>query len=360
MTFAVILLPVLAATLAGLFFLWPSADEVPERQPVIADGAVLLTVTVTGVPDPVTDASPIITDGGVVAAIQPPGGGIVLEPGDRLHAVYIPDLASEPAPYVFLDFDRRAPIGVLAVAYVLVVLLVARWRGLASLGGLAVGFVVVLGFTIPALLAGRSPVLVALVSAVLVMFATLYLAHGFNTRTSTAFLGTLAGLILTAVIGSWAVGSTHLGHVDDTAPLLLSYADIGDLSGIALCGLLLAGMGILNDVTITQASAVWELRAAAPQASRRELFVRAMRIGRDHIASTVYTMAFAYVGAALPLIMLVWLTEQGPIMAVTVGEVAEEVIRTLVGSIGLILAIPATTAIGALAVPHAERVSAQS
>jgi uncharacterized membrane protein len=110
-------------------------------------------------------------------------------------------------------------------------------------------------------------------------------------------------------------------------------------------------MGVLNDVTITQASAVWELRGVAPTASRGELFTRAMRIGRDHIASTVYTIAFAYVGAALALLMMVWLVDQSPATALTSGEIAEEVVRTLVGSIGLVLAIPVTTAIATLTVP---------
>ncbi len=113
-------------------------------------------------------------------------------------------------------------------------------------------------------------------------------------------------------------------------------------------------MGVLNDVTITQASAVWELRAVAPGATRRELFSRAMRIGRDHIASTVYTIAFAYVGAALPLLLVLSLTDAPLDLQLTTGEVVEEIVRTLVGSIGLVLAIPATTAIAAAVVPGAE------
>ena len=117
-----------------------------------------------------------------------------------------------------------------------------------------------------------------------------------------------------------------------------------------MCGVVLAGLGVLNDVTITQASALWELRAADPTASRRELFAGGMRIGRDHIASTVYTIAFAYAGAALPVLLLVQVYRFPLVRTLTSGEFAEEIARTAVSSIGLALAIPITTAIGALVV----------
>nr|BFF16793.1 hypothetical protein GCM10025730_03140 [Promicromonospora thailandica] len=224
-------------------------------------------------------------------------------------------------PLVFLDFQRELPVALLAVAYALVVLLVARWRGLAAMAGLGLAFVVLLGFTLPALLAGQHALGVALVTASLIMFATLYLAHGLSARTSTALLGTLVGLALTAGIAAWASGAAQItGTTDEASAFLPSSAPGADLRGIALCGIVLAGLGVLNDVTITQASAVWELRAVAPAASRAELFASAMRIGRDHIASTVYTIAFAYVGAALPLLMMVWLVDQSPVAALTSGR----------------------------------------
>jgi len=119
---------------------------------------------------------------------------------------------------------------------------------------------------------------------------------------------------------------------------------------MVLCGIILAGLGVLNDVTVTQASAVWELRAARPDLSWRQLYTRAMRIGRDHIASTVYTIAFAYVGAALPLLMVVSLYDASLGVTLTSAEIAEEVVRSLVGSIGLVLAVPLTTLIGVLVV----------
>jgi uncharacterized membrane protein len=231
------------------------------------------------------------------------------------------------------------------------VLVVARWRGLAALVGLVVSFVGIGVFTLPALIEGSPPVAVALVTASALMFVLLYLAHGVTARTTTALLGTFGGLAATALLAGWASGAAHLtGLVDENALDLRQYAPDVSLSGVLLCGIVIAGLGVLNDVTITQASAVWELRASAPHASRRELYARGMRIGRDHIASTVYTVAFAYVGAALPLVLLVSLSDRALLGTLTSGEIAEEVVRTLVGSIGLVLAIPATTAVAALVV----------
>ena len=349
---ACLVLPAIVATALGMWMLWPKAGEVPDRIPVVVDGSSFVEVTVAGPPG--EDES-----GEVTLPIELPDGGasrmqvdprFEFETGDGLVALFIADLQGEvAAPYVFMEHQRELPLALLAGAYVLVVLLVARWRGLAAIAGLGVAFAVFLGFTFPALLAGKDAMAVALVTSSAVMLVVLYLAHGLTTRTSVALLGTLAGLALTAAIGTWATSASKItGATSETAQMLPSMAAGVDLQGIALCGLVLAGMGVLNDVTITQASAVWELRALAPLASRRALFARAMRIGRDHIASTVYTIAFAYVGAALPLLLTVWLLDQSPVTALTSGEIAEEIVRTLVGSIGLVLAIPITTAIAAV------------
>ncbi|WP_454856342.1 YibE/F family protein [Promicromonospora soli] len=349
----VTLVSALLLTLAGLWLLWPNGGDVPDRVPAKAEGTSFVDATVTGHADPVTGSIPVELPDGEASRLQSPGPSVPLAEGDRITAVDISQV-SQPGvdPLVFMDFQRELPIALLAVVYAVVVLLVARWRGLAAMAGLGLAFVVLLGFTMPALLAGESAIGVALVTSSLVMFVTLYLAHGLSARTSTALLGTLVGLALTAGLAAWASGAAQItGTTSEASSFLPSTAPGADLRGIALCGIVLAGMGVLNDVTITQASAVWELRAVAPTATRAELFTSAMRIGRDHIASTVYTIAFAYVGAALPLLMMVWLIDQSPATALSFGEIAEEVVRTLVGSVGLVLAIPVTTAIATLTVP---------
>jgi uncharacterized membrane protein len=183
------------------------------------------------------------------------------------------------------------------------------------------------------------------------MFGVLYCAHGFSARTSTALLGTLFGLGITAVLAAWATNAAALtGTAEHNNYTLMTLAPGMSLSGMILCGLIISGLGVLNDVTITQSSAVWELYELAPDSSARKLFTSAMRIGRDHIASTVYTIAFAYAGGALPVLILVSLYNQPLLEALTGVELAEEVVRILVGSIGLVLAIPVTTAVAVLVV----------
>lgn len=310
--------------------------------------------TVTGAADPEAGTVPVDLDDGRSVEIHAPPEYIDLgfSSGDRLRVLDVGQSAEGSTSFVFLDFERGMPLIWLAVMFVILVGVVARWRGLAALVGLGIALAVVAQFTLPALLAGKNSLAVALVSAFVVMFVVLYVAHGFTARTSTALVGTVLGLGLTAGLAYWSTYASKLSGLGSDETLYLpSYAPEIDLQGVMLCGIVLAGLGVLNDVTITQASTVWELRAVAPHATRRELFSRAMRIGQDHIASAVYTIAFAYVGAALPVLMFVWLTQQGVGASLTTGTIAEEVVRTLVGSIGLVLAIPLTTAIAAITVP---------
>ena len=237
---------------------------------------------------------------------------------------------------------------VLAIAFVVVVAAVARLRGVLSLVGLVVAFAILFWFVMPALLEGSSPTWVVLVGSSAIMFVVLYLAHGFSARTTTALLGTLFGLALTAVLGAVFVDLARLtGLSSEETVQLLQFDPALDFSGLVLAGVVVAGLGILNDVTITQASAVWQLHEVDPDLSWRELFNRGMSIGRDHIASTVYTLAFAYAGIALPLLLLFELYHRPTGAVLTSSVVAEEVIRALVGGIALVLAVPVTTAIGA-------------
>ena len=349
--FAAVLVPALLATLLGAYLLRAGGDERPVMQ-TTAPGMTFHDVAVVEVrPDAAAAAEQVrarMADDTEVGVLVPPEYLPELDLGDRLRIAYVAEAAAEGTPYLFVDFVRGPPLALLAAVFGVLVVAVARWRGLAALVGLGLSLVVVGGFTLPALLEGRPALPVALVTSSLIMFVVLYLAHGFTTRTSTALLGTLVGLAATAAIATWASGAASLtGLSGEYALDLQSYAPRADLGAVLLCGMVLAGLGVLNDVTITQASAVWELHAASPDASWRELFRRGMRIGRDHIASTVYTIVFAYLGASLPLVLLLSISDRSILDSLASGEVAEEVARTLVGSIGLVLAIPVTTAIGA-------------
>jgi uncharacterized membrane protein len=239
----------------------------------------------------------------------------------------------------------------LAVVFALLVCAVARFRGLAAIAGLLVSFVVLVKFMIPALLSGEQPLLVGLIGSAAIMLVVLYLAHGVSIRTTTALVGTLFGLCSSALLAAWAVSAMHLSGVATEDDLTVSaVASQVKLSGLLLCGIIVASLGILNDVTVTQASAVWELHELRPDAGSRRLFSGAMRIGRDHIASTVYTIAFAYAGAALPILLLIDVSQQPFSTVITREALAEEVARTLVGSIGLVLSVPLTTLVGVLIV----------
>jgi uncharacterized membrane protein len=189
------------------------------------------------------------------------------------------------------------------------------------------------------------------------MFVVLYLAHGLSLRTSAALGGTLLGISATALIGLYAVHGARLSGVADDSSGILSNQVQLDFQGLLMCAIIIASLGVLNDVTITQASAVWELRAAAPEMPRRKLFGSAMRIGRDHIASTIYTIVFAYTGAALSVLLLVELYDRPLLQLLNSEDIGEEVMRTLAGSMGLVLAVPLTTLIAVLTVAHAKALS---
>ncbi|WP_307428830.1 YibE/F family protein [Pseudarthrobacter defluvii] len=279
-----------------------------------------------------------------------------VKPGDQIRYLNLSNVqgatASQGSPaYIFVDFVRTLPIILLAVLYAVVVIAVARWRGLRALIGLVGAYFVLANFLLPGLVEGKPPLLLALVGSTVIMIGVLYFAHGFSARTSTALLGTIFGLAITALLAAWATDAANLAGVGshDAATLVNTSSNIS-ISGVILCGLIISGLGVLNDVTITQSSAVWELYELAPASSARKLFTSAMRIGRDHIASTVYTIAFAYAGAALPILIIVMLYDRPLMDTLTSAELSEEVIRTLVGSIGLVLAIPVTTLIAVLVV----------
>jgi len=269
-----------------------------------------------------------------------------LAEGDRVELQRTPGTKDAPPSYSFFSVDRATPIWWLVGLFLLVVTAVARVRGLLAVVGLGVGALVLVKFMLPALLTGESGLGVALAGSTAIMYVVLYLAHGVSIRTSAALAGTLVGIAITAVIGLVAVHTQRLTGVSDESGALLS-SFVGDVSfrGLLTCAVIIAGLGVLNDVTITQASSVWELRAASPAASHRELFTSAMRIGRDHIASTIYTIVFAYAGTALTVLLLLFVYDRSFLAMLSTEDIAEELTRTLASAIGLVLAVPATTAI---------------
>jgi uncharacterized membrane protein len=365
-----VLAAALAVTVVGLLTLWPDGDEVDEVRGSVsfaAEGVTFPEATVESVApacesltEPAEGCGTLeVTvaqgaDEGTVTDVDVPPqvSAAGLRQGDRVELVRTPAAEGEPATLAYFSIERSRPLWLLGAAFALVVLLVARWRGLMALVGLGFAGGVVGLFVVPALLVGESPVPVAVVGAVAIMYVVLYTTHGFSIRTSAALAGTLGGIALTAAIGAWAVDASHLtGVTGEEGGILTAYAGGLDFQALLVAAVVIAGLGVLNDVTITQASAVWELRAAAPTMTRRSVFASAMRIGRDHIASTIYTIVFAYAGTALLLLLVVSLYDRPLLDLVGTEEISTEVVRSLTSSIGLVLAVPLTTVIAALTVP---------
>lgn len=365
-----LLVPVALATVVGLVVLWPSGEPSRAQQATetffpagttYPDGRVVSVDPFDcSLPNPDGTVQQLTCASVVVEVLEGEGAGEFqqLELPAEVYAAGVDvddvlrlsrDPGAEGGPsYAFSDYERTTPLVLFAIAFAVVVGAVARLRGLAALVGLAFAFVVLLQFVLPGLLSGESPTAVTLAGSAAIMFVVLYLAHGFSARTTTALVGTLFGLALVTVLGAVAVAAARLtGLTTEETVQLQSFDPSLDFSGLVIAGVVVAGLGVLNDVTITQASAIWQLHEVDPSMSWRQLYRRGMTVGRDHIASTVYTVVFAYAGAAMPLLLLFELYAQPAGVTLTSSALAEEVIRTLVGGIALVLAVPVTTAVGA-------------
>ena len=360
------------AVLVGLVVLWPDGaevDRIKEGAPFAAAGVTFPTATVDSVGRACTAEEigrggdcgriRVTVDEGAgkgdraTLAVAPQVIESGLRAGDRVKVQRHPGEGGEAA-YSYFGTVRSGTLLLLTLAFVGLVLVVARWRGLFALGGLVFSGLVIWRFVLPALLAGGPGVPVGLTGAALILFVVLYTTHGFSLRTSTALAGTLVGVLLTAAIGAAATAATRAtGIGEEQAGILSALVGGLDFQSIFACAVLIAGLGVLNDVTITQSSAVWEIRAAAPAMGRAEVFASGMRIGRDHIASTIYTIVFAYAGTALTVLLVLGLYGLPIPDLLTTEDITQELVRTLASSIGLVLAVPLTTAIATLVVAGA-------
>ena len=356
------LLGVLA--IAGMIWLWPTGSQVSGALNRIAEpeGTSYHNGTITRIVDGCesmveTDAgsAPCATltvaldsgeEAGSEVAIEHMGP-LVVKTGDSIEVAKLD--TPDGSFYSFSGINRLPVLAVMLALFVVAVLAVARLKGLMAIVGLVVAGWVLLGFMLPAILVGKPGMAVALAGSTVIMFIVLYVAHGVSLRTSAALAGTLLGLAVTTSLGAIAVGAARLGgFAEETEYDLAQLAPSINFQELLMVGIIIGGLGVLNDVTITQASAVWELRAAAPQWSRMEVFRAGMRIGRDHIASTIYTIVFAYAGSALAVLMLLYFTARDPLSLFGVEMFASEGVRTLASAIGLVLSVPITTGIAAV------------
>ena len=252
-------------------------------------------------------------------------------------------------PYQFSDFERGRPLVLLAAIFVGLVLVTARWKGARAIVGLGASLLVIVFFVVPAILNGESPQGVALVGSLAVMLLTIGLAHGIGPKSIAACLGTASALLLTLFLADLFVEAAHLsGLASEEAVYLNASVETVSVRGLLLAGMVIAALGVLDDLTVTQASTVLALRRANPAFGFGELYRRAVDVGHDHIAATVNTLVLAYAGAALPVLLVFSLAGTPFREAVGFEVVAGEVVAMLVGSIGLIAAVPLTTALAAL------------
>jgi uncharacterized membrane protein len=359
---ALVVAPFALATVVGLIVLWPPVSHVRAGgelgAPADLVNGTVKTVNLHRCDQALcADVHIRLTSGPdrghqtTLADFQFGAGIAELHAGDRVVLGRTVDPTDEHVDYYFADFQRRLPLQFLALLFTVVVVVIARWRGVAALAGLFVTWLVLVRFIIPAVLHGESPVAVAVVGGAAILFVVLYVAHGLSVRTTTALIGTLASLALTGGLAAAFVAASHItGFSSDEATYLQSITTNVSLSGLILGGIVIGSLGVLNDITVTQTSSVWEIHEADPTRSTRALYRSGMRVGRDHIASVVYTLVLAYAGASLPLLILFTVAGQPLAHVVTSEVVAEEIVRTLVGSIGLVAAVPITTWLAALVV----------
>jgi uncharacterized membrane protein len=274
---------------------------------------------------------------------------VYLRPGDKI-LVTIGARPDGILTVYFVDFERATSLLWLTAVFVVVILIMSRWKGLRSILSLAFSLVVIIGYIVPHILAGEDPLWVSITGSIILLGVTLYLTYGWNLKTHAAVVSMILVLLITGTLAALFVSFTRLtGSGDENALFLLQMLNAQiNLRGLLLGGMIIGALGVLDDLVTTQASAVFELHHANESFGFQQLFRAAMRIGQDHVAATVNTLVLAYAGAALPMLLMFSLGRGNYGFLVNFEFIAEEIVRTLVGSLGLVTAVPLTTAIAIL------------
>ena len=268
---------------------------------------------------------------------------------DKLVVAHSKDFEGNDSFYI-TDYIRRGSLTLLFIIFILVTVLIARWRGMLSLVGMGISFLVIFYFILPKILSGYNPVGIAILGSLIIIPISFLLSHGLNKKTLIAIGGTLIALIITGILANVFVQAAKLtGFATEEAGFLqIAKQGAVNIKGLLLAGIIIGVLGVLDDITVSQSAIVSQLREANETLGFRELYKRAMRVGQDHISSMVNTLVLVYTGAALPLLLL-FVDNPHPFGEIVNYEIiADEIVRTLVGSIGLVLAVPITTLIAAL------------
>jgi len=271
--------------------------------------------------------------------------------GDNVVVFY--SKSPEGDEYFYIsDYVRRAPLFLLLIIFVVVTLIIAKWRGFSSILGMGFSFLVIFKFILPKILAGANPISVAIIGSFFIIPITFYLSHGLNKKTTVAILGTIISLVITGILAGVFVDAAKLtGFASEEAGFLQVFRQGQvNIKGILLAGIIIGVLGVLDDVTVSQSAIVFQLKKVNSNMKSGQLYKKAMDVGKDHISSMVNTLVLVYTGASLPLLLL-FIDNPHPFLEVINYEIlADEIVRTLVGSIGLVLAVPITTFIACLSV----------
>jgi uncharacterized membrane protein len=279
----------------------------------------------------------------------------MLAPGDEV-MVSISTTPDNVVNAYFVDFVRTTPILWLTAIFAAAILVISAWKGLRALLSMAFSLFMIIGYIIPHILSGEDPLRVSIIGSMILLAVTLYLTYGWTLKTHAAVLSMIFVLLLTGALSVLFVMFARLnGSGDENVMFLMQLMETPiNLRGLLLGGMIIGALGVLDDLVTTQASAVFELHHANPSLGFRGLYKSAMRIGQDHVAATVNTLVLAYAGASLPMLLMFSLARGDYSYLINFSFIAEEVVRTLVGSLGLVVAVPLTTAIAILFALRAE------
>lgn len=382
---AVVLAIMAIATVVGLIYFWPASktvalDETMKKSmglddqlvyaKVIDEGATECTNSLFGMPLTIRPEYPPLPEGmsytdlpkgqcpAVTARIikgegrghfvifnnHVIGNTVSLKPGQTVRLAM--DQSEGHVRFVFEDMDRRVPLAVWLGVTALLVLLVGSWKGLRALVGVIVTLAVVVLWILPSIMSGHPAITVAVVGAAAALFLVMFFVHGFSWKTAGALLATLVSVLGAVAMSEFAVRTTHItGMAEDQNVTMQMYMHQLPVVGLLIAGFIIGTIGVLNDVTISQAATVFELVEMDPKASPARIFDSAMRVGRDHIASMLYTLVLAYTGSVLPLLLFIQQSSRGMWEVINGETIAVEIIRSLVGVIALTFCFPLTTAI---------------